>query len=678
MTCLLLRPAGFATLAAVAIGTTPLAAQSTTFDRVIVARRGAQAPGAAPGLVFEHFGSDTSFSGPLDSPPALDQDGAVAFSAVLGDGNPSTFETNVVYGIWRRANGALAAVRKTGDNAPGLAPSAVFTEFPSIDGQTPRLQLGRVVFSAQTNLALPRTGIWSDRFGPLELVLVGNENLPGMPANHGLFQYGFALFGDYVLINGNHGSGAFIDPDDEGIWLNRTGAFEQVAVLGQAAPGMPAGVTFSGAGSFIGPFGFWTGNRAGQVMFHGNVDGQGIDLNNDEGLWLGKPGALALVAREGEPIVVPGMNNARLGSGTGFQSFVAPTAALHVRPILNDRGQLLIGLDFRTPQFDGWVGVFTMRNGTLQHVVTASENFLGGNPPLGDQAVGFPSGYAYVGFPTGDLNEHGEMVLAGRCSNANVFDQPQGMWVDRNDGQGLRLIAGQNRPLPVVPGATCTGVFTRGLGDDGGAWCEVTMSGAGITAANDQALLVTNRDGTQQVVLREGDLIDVDGLGDLRPIVAFHTGPGIDRTGGRVVEVFCTGDANLIVHLQPRRTLTASDDVVELGAAPSVGLDVDLGPANANRIYVIAGSLSGPAPGVTIGALHVPLNVDFATNVMLGLVNGPALGGFLGVLDAQGRAQATFTPDQLFVPAFAGQVVTFTGFVPFDAATNAVPVVFRP
>src|SRR5687768_5267265 len=123
-------------------------------------------------------------------------------------------------------------------------------------------------------------------------------------------------------------------------------------MLGQQAPGMPAGVTFSGAGGFFGPIGSFTGNRAGQVLFNGNVDGPGTDLNNDEGVWLGKPGALALIARENAPITVPGTTNARLGSGTGFQSFVAPTAGLHVRPVLNDRGDALIGLDFQTPEFD--------------------------------------------------------------------------------------------------------------------------------------------------------------------------------------------------------------------------------------------------------------------------------------------------------------------------------------
>ena len=93
---------------------------------------------------------------------------------------------------------------------------------------------------------------------------------------------------------------------------------------------------------------------------------------------------------------------------------------------------------------------------------------------------------------------------------------------------------------------------------------------------------------------------------------------------------------------------------------------------------MIAGSLSGVTPGVSLGNVTVPLNPDFATDAMLGLINGPALIGFLGVLDAQGRAQATFVPDALFSPVFAGQTVAFAGLLPFDAATNAVPVVFQP
>lgn len=61
-------------------------------------------------------------------------------------------------------------------------------------------------------------------------------------------------------------------------------------------------------------------------------------------------------------------------------------------------------------------------------------------------------------------------------------------------------------------------------------------------------------------------------------------------------------------------------------------------------LYLIAWGGSGTSPGTPLApGLTVPLNQDFFTQLGLGAVNGAWFQNFLGVLDAQGLGQATFS-----------------------------------
>ena len=80
-----------------------------------VAREGGQAPGAAPGVVFDRFGA-----------PVLNAAGQTAFSADLdGTGVDRTNDS----GIYSEGSGTLAQVARTGDQAPGANSGVVFAGF---------------------------------------------------------------------------------------------------------------------------------------------------------------------------------------------------------------------------------------------------------------------------------------------------------------------------------------------------------------------------------------------------------------------------------------------------------------------------------------------------------------------------------------------------------------------
>ena len=102
----------------------------------------------------------------------------------------------------------------------------------------------------------------------------------------------------------------------------------------------------------------------------------------------------------------------------------------------------------------------------------------------------------------------------------------------------------------------------------------------------------------------------------------------------------------------------------------------------AATIYLMAWTGSGTAPGIPLApGLVLPLNFDPLTQLGLDGINGSVFGGFLGLLDAQGRGQATFT-----LPAAAGVPLGQTHFAAlllgnvqlFTAVSNPIGLQILP
>lgn len=96
--------------------------------------------------------------------------------------------------------------------------------------------------------------------------------------------------------------------------------------------------------------------------------------------------------------------------------------------------------------------------------------------------------------------------------------------------------------------------------------------------------------------------------------------------------------ANVRGHLGGMQASPAS--VSSAGGTQSWALDA--GVANANRFYILAGTLSGTRPGFTLGGWNVPLNQDSWFQVSLLAANGAVYTNSWGLLDANGKANASF------------------------------------
>lgn len=137
-----------------------------------------------------------------------------------------------------------------------------------------------------------------------------------------------------------------------------------------------------------------------------------------------------------------------------------------------------------------------------------------------------------------------------------------------------------------------------------------------------------------------------------------------------------------LIHGKPN-ALGGDKTVISLAVGGSQSLYLRAGIANAGKQYVILGSMSGVTPGVNFGITHFPLNIDVYTTIVATYFNTFVYTGFLGTLDANGNASASFNlpPGITGVPPHlllhhAYLVLNPAQFPTF--ASNAYPIYLDP
>lgn len=103
---------------------------------------------------------------------------------------------------------------------------------------------------------------------------------------------------------------------------------------------------------------------------------------------------------------------------------------------------------------------------------------------------------------------------------------------------------------------------------------------------------------------------------------------------------------------------------------------------NAGRNYLLLGSVSGTVPGIPLpgGMATLPLNWDVFTSIVVSLVNTPMFSNFMGTLDSEGKATATwntFGP----LPTGSAGITTYYAYalnMPWNFASNFVEIKIVP
>jgi len=127
-------------------------------------------------------------------------------------------------------------------------------------------------------------------------------------------------------------------------------------------------------------------------------------------------------------------------------------------------------------------------------------------------------------------------------------------------------------------------------------------------------------------------------------------------------------------------TLVADTHTVPASTGATAMLHLTADWNNANRSYILVGSISGTSPGTPLpgGTVTLPINWDLFTNLIINMLNGPIFQNFLGVLDACGSGTATMNLPP--IPGAAGLTMYFAYALngPWDFVSNPVAIQIVP
>jgi Concanavalin A-like lectin/glucanases superfamily len=131
------------------------------------------------------------------------------------------------------------------------------------------------------------------------------------------------------------------------------------------------------------------------------------------------------------------------------------------------------------------------------------------------------------------------------------------------------------------------------------------------------------------------------------------------------------------------QNVTADRFNISARAGGTLNLNIDAGTGNAAKNYLMAGSISGAVPGLTLNGVHIPINFDAWTPISIA-APAAAFVGFAGVLNASGKATAKFIVPANAPSAAVGITFFHSGLVhnsttgKWIIGTNCNPLVIFP
>ena len=280
--------------------------------------------------------------------------------------------------------------------------------------------------------------------------------------------------------------------DDTGLWVGTPDAWQLIAREGDAAPGA-GGALYSSLDTPV-------INRDGRVAFGSRLSSSSGN-SNEEGIWVGNPGAVSLAVRTGD--VAPGSGGARY--------------FFLVSPQLNDAGQLAFGGGFtgaganNTNNRGLWLGTPESPNLVVLTGDTA--------PGTGDAVYAIVSGTA--------LNNTGRIAFSGTTTGTGVNSGLDwGLWTGPPDA--LTLAAREGDTAPGTGGATYSSFGNLALNDAGQIAFDGSLRGSGVNGTNRTGIWTGITDAVTLVARTGGTSPGSDGAAYRR------FGPVAINRGGRI------------------------------------------------------------------------------------------------------------------------------------------------
>lgn len=479
---------------------------------------GEYAPGTGEDAIF------SSGAGPIFGAPMINNRGEIAFWArTLTISAPQS----TGYGIWMGQPGSLSLVARTGDPAPGLPLGTAFLNI--WDNYGIRVQLndqGEVAFFSElTGSAVGGTireyGIWTGSSENLGLVVRHGD--PALQAGLDLeFRLGstsvlpppFFVLNDRCEIAAQlwhmASDGTFLNSN--GVWSGSAIPLSQAGLTNTRAPGTPEGVYFDYFSAIS-----LSVNSVGEVAFVGRLRGTGIDCcnSNNQGVWMGRPGQIELVARGSEQAE---------GVSSGVQYGLIRE---YDRIAINDSGEVAFRAELvGGPAYDKgiWVGT----PGNLRLLARSNSD-----------APGFPGG-SFAAFESPSLSTNGLVAFGALVDTGGSMGLVDSIYVGRPGHLNLVVCEGMQVPdmqQGVVFSNIAPGVIP--VNRHGQVVFEAWLQGPGISSNNAETLWVGSRHGSLSLIIQTGEALEI-APGDHR---VFHELEVLDTLGGEDGRSRCLNDA---------------------------------------------------------------------------------------------------------------------------------------
>lgn len=481
-------------------------------------------------------------------------------------------------------------IAKTNDSVPGL-PGVTYKDLIG----SCLTSSGEILFfgTIQGTGVTPATnwGVWEGYPGSFQMLLRSGTQAADAPAGVNYFSLGWGTFvadnGAFTFTGTMSGPGV-TSANAGALWSGRVGAVEIVARDGNPAPGLPAGIVYSGLSGF-----FPSVNRAGTIAFLGKLTGTGVDASNDLAAWVGTEGNVSLFARTGD--AAPGTGGAVYSD---FFDYFYITGS----------GNALLKADLTG------TGVTTANNSGYWYGTPGSVQLMARK---GDPAPGTQPGITWMGlsdFPS--VGGGGNVLFRGTLTGPGVTAaSDRGFWLGNENG--VQLVAREGDAAPGIPGVNY-GAFGSSLDVDsiGRVLFETNLTGAGVTSANNFAIWYGTPEDLQ-VLVRRGDTLpglsatttfDLSAGGKLGSsngvlLSAILSGPDVHFSANEKILLFGT-PGNLM-------TVVREGDII----------DVDPGPGVSNKVVESFSSFSVTDAGIMWTATFD----DMTSAVMLSPVPEPSI-----------------------------------------------------
>ncbi len=408
-------------------------------------------------------------------------------------------------GVWSvRSDGTIVPFAVSGDGVPGSGGALTY------GGAASFLFEPWVAGTDLVAYAVPVIGVGPNnsnaviigRPGPGQKWAAPFDPAPGLPGvTFQVFSPPRPTVGGGVMVSASLQGSGVTTANDRAVYQYTDTDARLLMREGDQAVGEAAGVYYNNvSGQAV--------SRGTQLLFDGNVAGAGItDSSNSRRVWRTTDSGLETVWAQRRTLV-PGFNDGTVWT-TGLPRFSRE----------GEHAILSSQMSGPTITSSNNEGLWSWQGGTWQSIIREGETFVG---PAGVRTVRSTQSTGY------SINENGQWV-----SGVSTLDSVGGTHSDLliGDSSGLRVLHELGQQAPGLPvGVLIGSTQLSPINEVGQFALAITLTGSGVSTANDLALYVGNVDGSMHLVVRRGDLFEYS-PGNFAPITTLTGDFGLSFTG---------------------------------------------------------------------------------------------------------------------------------------------------